>query len=346
MKKFRSWWEQIKQHRVAIEVVAVVCVAVIVIIIIGYQFDWTGFKGKTVWDWLQLLGVLAIPVVVGFGAAWFTTQQAEESEANRAQQEKESEANREKRHQTELEIAEKNREKRHQTDLQIVADNQHEAAFRSYLDKMSELLIEEKLDESTSNNKVRKIARVETLAVLLGLDPIRKANVLLFLYESGLINKDTSIIGLKGADLSGANLSGASLSRASLGEADLRKANLSSASLLEANLTSTNLSGADLSGADLFGADLSGATLFEATLFGANLHRAKLKGMKTNLSGADLRKANLSSANLLEATLFGANLSEADLSYADLGGAKVTEEQLKEAKSLKGATMPDGKINE
>jgi uncharacterized protein YjbI with pentapeptide repeats len=38
-----------------------------------------------------------------------------------------------------------------------------------------------------------------------------------------------------------------------------------------------------------------------------------------------------------------ANLSDADLSRANLKGAKVTDEQL--AKSLKGATMPDGSIH-
>jgi uncharacterized protein YjbI with pentapeptide repeats len=53
------------------------------------------------------------------------------------------------------------------------------------------------------------------------------------------------------------------------------------------------------------------------------------------LSGADLRKTELEDANL----------SGADLSGADLSGAKgVTEEQLAQAKSLKGATMPDGYV--
>ena len=30
--------------------------------------------GKTLWDWLGLLAVLAIPVVAGIGAAWFNAQ--------------------------------------------------------------------------------------------------------------------------------------------------------------------------------------------------------------------------------------------------------------------------------
>jgi hypothetical protein len=36
--------------------------------------------GKTLWDLLQLLAALAVPVIVGFGVAWFTTQQGKASE--------------------------------------------------------------------------------------------------------------------------------------------------------------------------------------------------------------------------------------------------------------------------
>src|SRR6266568_1686270 len=231
-EQHQKWWQQLKQHRVAIRVGAIVLVVVIVLIIIGYWFDWTGFNGynkitvahtisgtnagtvtktevyqpgKGLWDWLQLLGILAIPVVVGFGAAWFTFRQTQASEANRAQQAKESEANREKRHQTDIEIA----------------DKRHEAAFRPYLEKMSELLIEWKLDESKPGDKVRKIARVQTLTVLLGLDAVRKGNVLQFLYEAGLISGDKVVINLQGADLNGANLTRILLNGVNLSRVDL-----------------------------------------------------------------------------------------------------------------------------
>ena len=53
---------------------------------------------------------------------------------------------------------------------------------------------------------------------------------------------------------------------------------------------------------------------------------------KPNLSGADLSNADLRNADLSNADLKGANLKD----------ARVIEEQLKEAKSLHGATMPDG----
>jgi hypothetical protein len=55
-------------------------------------------------------------------------------------------------------------------------------------------------------------------------------------------------------------------------------------------------------------------------------------------------KAGKLPPRLMETDLSGADLSRADLSEADLGGAKgITNEQLEQqARSLKGATMPDG----
>src|SRR6516162_3059436 len=133
-KQQQTWWQKVSKP-LAIAGIIVACALVILLVVAligGYLFnwDWTGFSGgvskvtttiitpeattvtpgesvateqqpaKTLWDWLGLLGILAIPVVVGFGVALFTAQQAKESEANR-----------EKRHQTDLEIAEKNRER-------------------------------------------------------------------------------------------------------------------------------------------------------------------------------------------------------------------------------------------
>src|SRR5215216_213970 len=67
-----------------------------------------------------------------------------------------------------------------------------------------------------------------------------------------------------------------------------------------------------------------------------------------SLNGVDLSGANVSDANLRNADLNGAELSDANLSGVYLGdanlrGAKgVANEQLAAARSLKGATMPNG----
>jgi len=75
---------------------------------------------------------------------------------------------------------------------------------------------------------------------------------------------------------------------------------------------------------------LSNTDLDRAELMDAKLIDAKL--INATLTKADLRGANLS----------GTDLSGANLSGADLRGAKSwTEEQLREAESLHGATMPD-----
>ncbi len=311
----RSWLQKSRQHRVAIGVIAVILVAIVALIIVGYQFNWTGFggyhkvtttteitspspkvtrteeyqPGKSFWDWLQLLGVLAIPVVVGFGVAWFTTQQGKVSD----------------------------RENK---------DNQREAALQAYIDKMSELLLGKHLRGSQQGyEEVRNIGRIRTLTVLRRLDADRKGSVLQFLQEADLIKKNKSIIDLSDADLSYANLFGANLSGANLSGAYLRGAYLHQAKLSDAYLRD-----ADLRGAYLSRADLRGAYLFQAKLNMASLN------------DADLRDADLSYADLSYASLIGADLSGADLRQADLTRAKVTIEQLDQAKSLEGANMPGG----
>jgi uncharacterized protein YjbI with pentapeptide repeats len=65
--------------------------------------------------------------------------------------------------------------------------------------------------------------------------------------------------------------------------------------------------------------------------------------LATNLTDADLSNAGLQDADLSSADLSGADLTDANLTDADLSEAKGwTMEQLSAAKSLKGATMPNG----
>jgi hypothetical protein len=101
--------------------------------------------------------------------------------------------------------------------------------------------------------------------------------------------------------------------------------------LYESNLITKERPLVNLTDADLGMTDLRGANLSGANLEGANLNWA-------DLNGADLEGANLSGAKLLQADLSYANLSYANLSHAH----GVTNEQMRVATSLEGATMPDG----
>jgi len=256
-----------------------------------------GQTSKTLWDFLQLLGGLAVPAVVAVAAARFTTGQQLRAEQDAYRREQ-------------------------------------EAVLETYLGRMGDLLLHENLLESghayhdlslqgkpveAVDDRVQDVARTQTLTALRRLDGGRKAAIVQFLYESSLIDKDRTCVDLREANLykanlykanlRGAHLRGAHLSKAFLMNADLREANLRDADLRDADLSDADLSDTVLSGADLRDADLS-----DPVLRGADLRGAVLRGAV--LSGADLRGAVLSGA-----VLRGTDLSGADLSGADLRGA-------------------------
>jgi uncharacterized protein YjbI with pentapeptide repeats len=89
--------------------------------------------------------------------------------------------------------------------------------------------------------------------------------------------------------------------------------------------------------ADLIGKAVGERRVIEAII---DLLTADLSG--ADLSGADLSGAVLSYANLSDANLRDANLRDANLSNANLSGARNwTNQQLAQAGSLVGATLPD-----
>ncbi len=142
---------------------------------------------------------------------------------------------------------------------------------------------------------------------------------------------------LRGAFLFRADLSDVELALTYLERVDLSYANLQKTYLGGANLRHANLEGADLQQSDCERVHLHGANLDYANLQGAYLALADLSGarlLESNMSGTDL-----SYANLHDATFYRTNLMEANLK-----DAKVTNEQLAEAFSLEGATMPDGTL--
>jgi hypothetical protein len=302
----------------------------------GQTLEWTGLakavitslQTKTFWDWLDLL---LLPLVLASGLLLLITSR---QQIERQRSEEDALVERE-----------------------IASDQQKEEAIQAYFDRIADLLLKDKLSKY-SPEEVKTVARIRTLTVLRGLDPKRKGRILMFLKDSGLIDRE-AVIDLCGADLSGISAAFASLGRVNIGDANLSGADLQGAGLGKSylsgtNLRGANLAGANLAGADLFEADLSGANLSGAKLNGANLNGANLRGCRlneANLSDADLSGVNLSvgdliRANLRGAKLEGARLTGADLSQADLSGTQLTKTELEKAKSIDGATLPDGTKHE
>jgi uncharacterized protein YjbI with pentapeptide repeats len=271
----------------------------------------TGFADRTLWDWIQFFAVLAIPIIVAVGTLYVTQRITLQ--------------------QAQLSIAAS--EKQHQTDLQIAEDQQREATLQSYLDHMSDLLLNHSLRMSKPGDEVSQVAREWTLTTLRRLDADRNRIVLQFLHDAQLIGIgvkkaviDLSRGDLSGDDLSRANLSGAILFFADLYSANLRGADLYRADLRRAELAEANLIYAYLESANLVDAHLVGANLVDATLLRANLANATLTDAilsNADLNSADLTNADLTNANLANADLGGANLNSADLSRANLSNANL-----------------------
>lgn len=294
---------------------------VIPLIHTGRPPDWTGFgpipgvpastrvslaqPAKTLWDWLQLLAALLIPVVVAYAGLAFTRQQSR----------------------TERKIA----DDRLQEERRIADDRQKESVLETYFDRVSQLLLDQGARGLKDRPEVQAVARARTVTTLRRLDGARNGFLLRFLRESRLMEAHNVSIDLSRADISGADLGGADLHGANLSGVDLSRANLRASDLSEANMA-----GADVSAADLRGAHLTNAHLYEATLIDANLSETYMR--EANAAGANLRAANLCAANLISADLSGANLRRATLRGANLVGANLNGAYLCEA-DLRGATL-------
>ncbi len=262
---------------------------------ISLFWDYLGFKDKTLWDWLEnILIPLLIPLIV-VGLSVFLGREAR-SFAKRAQ---------------------------HERDL--AADRSREEALRAYLERLTDLVLKEKLKESPIDSPERAVAQAHTFAALRSLDGTRKGILLRFLQESRLLAKINPIISLEGADLTQASLAGADLGGLSMNGVDLRHAVLDEAIFQET---------------DLQYADLSNSSMREAQLERTDLRYAILH--QADMSEANLIDANLSVADLTEAIFQDATINNVNLFRADLSDAKIEIDQLRDAENVLEAILPDG----
>jgi hypothetical protein len=176
---------------------------------------------------------------------------------------------------------------RKRSDQLVETDRQHQEALEEYFSLMTDMLLKKEL-EGAGATTARSIARTRTLATLRQLDGGRKAQVVQFLYEADLLNKDP-ILQLNGADLRHADLD----------EGTLRHAEVRGVYLVRASLRYGHLEGADLRGSDFTDADLTGADLRDADLTQATFARARAR--KADFTGAKMAQADFSQADTRDA---------------------------------------------
>jgi uncharacterized protein YjbI with pentapeptide repeats len=180
-------------------------------------------------------------------------------------------------------------------------------------------------------SKVEILERVSSGVSLRGANLVRTDLSSMQLAQTDLVEANLRMADLRGADLREARLNNSSLSGATLTDANLTGASLVECSLIGANLVGSDLSRADLSGADLTGANLEGSDLQGAFMVGAFLN-------ETDLTGADLSNAFIRMAQMSGANLSGARLEAVDLSNTDLSAARMDSCYLVGA-NLSGANL-------
>src|SRR5215211_6988243 len=136
--------ERIEQVALCIGIAVAATTLIVLLAIGGATLGWTGFGDKTVWDWLQLLSALAIPVVLAIAGLWFTAQQDTRQQ--------------------------KIEDRRAQQAQKIENQRAQDEALQAYLNQMSQLMLERKQLEAEPGDPVHTLAQARTSTVILRLD--------------------------------------------------------------------------------------------------------------------------------------------------------------------------------
>jgi uncharacterized protein YjbI with pentapeptide repeats len=219
-------------------------------------------RGKTFVDWITLLvsAVGIFVVVASFYSLYlnvhqFNLQQASDQTKTQAQ----NQANLQQQ----------------KAQFQNLQDQQHQTILDNYIDRMSDLLVNQNL-ATTKSVEVQAIARARTFVALRNVDAKRRGTIIGFLWEANLINGPHPIIPLNTAYLAfmninstylnGVNFSGGLVSFADLNNCDLDGAILTNASLDHVDLRNTSLRNANLKGANLTGALFNSDTILTGAI--------------------------------------------------------------------------------
>ncbi len=252
---------------------------------------------KTAWDLLQLL---IVPAVLAAIALLFNASQASRDRSRE--------------------------DRRIQEDRALAEEARRDATLEAYFTKISDLILDRRLDQSKEGSAVRQVARTETLVTVRRLDGRRRGDVVRFLDEAGLLEpanpahpervgggprvnleganlQDVELVGFNAAgtslSLSGTDLRGAKLDDSFLSKVDFSRADLTNASFKRATLASVNFEAANLTGASFRQTFVQDGTSFDyacvtrtrfvSTYFiggKGDLTKFRAKGLATNLNDA------------------------------------------------------------
>ena len=190
-------------------------------------------------------------------------------------------------------------------------ENNQRILFKQYIDDIKELLL--LVDGLKMKIETLLIhVRVRTLTVLKSLDASRKHDIILFLYESGLLDH----VGDRAVDLRGANLNGVRFEKSSTEACDLDQ-------LFLPGVFGEGIvfDGCAMTHAVFNNAAMPGAIFSSCMLDSASFSKANLKGARFHenmLSTSSFYGSDLSRSHIRGSFFAGVDLSNTDLYQSDI----------------------------
>jgi uncharacterized protein YjbI with pentapeptide repeats len=345
--RFREYYStreknyQFRKHLLFIFLLIILFGLFVILINFGYSIQSTGFpdsyspngvftRGKTLWDWLELL---IVPIILTILAIYISNFQKNREISiemletqNRAIQDYHllvTQTIMESKGNITLDVSKNLLRARTLAILSIIS-NQQKAALIQFIIESGLLNITSKcLDQRRFN-----LSNIEWL-------PGRYENIVL----SGInMSKSHSCqSSFHQSIISGSNLIGSIIEFTSFIKADLNYCDLSHSEILSSLFTEARLIKAKLIDANLQGNDFRGSILRNAKLRGSNLKGSKFNKaylLSADLSFTNLTDVDLSDANLSYANLYGAKLNGTILNNAILEGTIISKRQLLRVKTL------------
>lgn len=265
-----KWWQR---DMVRLGILSIVFVVAIILL---YQVKWSGLRGKNVWDWMDLI---IVPLVLASGGLLLQRiedQRTEREEAREKQQAREGLMD--SIFQSYLDdMSDLMINHQLQTNLDIVTAHREQKKAKSNPDNESEGTGEKPSDEPVAAYTVDAARLAEATAVVT-VARARTVTVLKSLDVTrrnllGNFLRETALVtGKHGTLLTYVDLSSMDLSRT-----DFYNFNFTGSLFYRTNLSRTNLLKTNFNNAYLFRANLSGADISNSTFCQACLHQAMLE---------------------------------------------------------------------
>ena len=200
-------------------------------------------------------------------------------------------------------------------DQRQVDEQNRRVIFKDYIDDVKKILLDGAFENKTTKSLLQ--IRAQTLTALENLDPVRKRDVIVYLYENRLIRgDDRHLVDLRGANLNNVEFTKLAMDRCDLSYLYLPGIHAENIVFDACSLFSAVFNDASMPGARFVASLMSESSFVNVNLTGAHLH------------DNDLYASNFSDSDLFSSTIDGGVFDRIDLTNVNLYRSTISDSLL------------------